>query len=214
MATPWQAPPAWWYEDGAPVVTVEMHRHLPEAKTINYIPGITAQLEGKRRNPKAIDALYVADGMVGEGARSNTFIYSDGCWITPANGVLLGVTRAEVIKLLQADGGLEIRDITLDEYYAADEIILTSSTKEVVPVVQVDEATIGDGAPGEMTKRLMRQWRTMTDAYAGRRRRIVDILATVPAPAQNTLQPAASVRASRWFALRRRGNPVHRGEVA
>ena len=166
MVTPWEAPPTWWYEPGAPVVTVELQRHLPEAKTTNYIPGISAQLKASKRIPNAIDAIYVTDGLVSEGTRSNTFIFKDGRWITPADGLLLGVTRAEVIKLLEADGGLELRDVTLDEYYAADEVILTSSTKEVVPVVQVNDVAIGGGAPGEMTKRLMRQWRRMTEAYA------------------------------------------------
>lgn len=166
MVMPWEAPPAWWYEDGAHVVTTELPRHLPEAKTINYIHGINAQLHASKRDPRAIEAIYVADGFVSEGTRSNTFIFKENRWITPAEGLLLGVTRAEVIKLLQADGLLEMRDITLEEYCAADEIILTSSTKEVVPVVKVDDAVIGDGAPGDMTRRLMRQWRAMTDAYA------------------------------------------------
>ncbi len=166
MATPWEAPPAWWRQDGVHVVTTELQRHLPEAKTINYIPGITAQLVANKRDPSAIEAIYIADGLVSEGTRSNTFIYQDDRWITPAAGLLLGITRAEVIKLLGAQGLLEMRDITLDEFRAADEIILTSSTKEVVPVVKVDDVAIGDGAPGEMTKRLMRQWREMTEAYA------------------------------------------------
>lgn len=166
MATPWEAPPAWWYAAGAHVVTSELHRHQPEAKTINYIAGVTAQLEANRRNPRAIEVIYLADGLVSEGTRSNTFIFKDGAWITPADGLLLGVTRAEVIQLLVAENLLELRDISLEEYYSADEVILTSTTKEVVPVVQVDDVTIGSGAPGEMTKRLMRQWRMMTDAYA------------------------------------------------
>jgi branched-chain amino acid aminotransferase len=166
MVTPWEAPPAWWYKEGAHLVTTELHRHLPEAKTIHYIPAIMAQSNANKRDPKAIEAVYVTNGMVSEGARSNTFIFKEDRWITPADGLLLGITRAEVIKLLEADGALELRDITLDEYYAADEIILTSTTKEIVPVAQVDNVTIGDGAPGEMTKQLMRQWREMTDAYA------------------------------------------------
>lgn len=166
MVYPCEAPPANWYTEGVHVVTVEQRRVQPEAKTINYIPGITAQLEANRRNPQAIEAIYLADGLVSEGTRSNTFIIKEDRWITPADGMLLGVTRAEVIKLLTADGLLELRDISLEEYYSADEIILTSSTKEVAPVVMVDDVTIGGGAPGAMTKRLMRQWRTMTDAYA------------------------------------------------
>lgn len=166
MAHPCEAPPASWYTEGVQVVTTEQHRAQPEAKTINYIPGITAQLQANKRNPQAIEAIYLADGLVSEGTRSNTFIFAEDRWITPADGMLLGVTRAEVIKLLTADDLLELRDITLDEYYSADEIILTSSTKEVAPVVKVDDVMIGGGKPGAMTKRLMRQWRAMTDAYA------------------------------------------------
>ncbi len=166
MATALPASPAWWYDAGAHVATAELHRHLPEAKTINYIPGVMAQMEANRRYPQAIEVLYVADGMVSEGTRSNVFIFKGDRWITPATGLLLGVTRAEVIKLLEADGALEIRDVSLDEFLAADEAILTSSTKEIVPVVRVDDAAIGAGEPGQMTKRLTRQWREMTDAYA------------------------------------------------
>ena len=166
MVMPWEAPPAWWYEAGVHVVTSELQRHLPEAKTIHYIPAIMAQRKASRRDPKAIDVIYSADSLVSEGTRSNIFIFKEGRWITPKDGVLLGITRAEVIKLLQADGILELRDLTLADFRAADEAILTSTTKEVTPIVKVDGVTIGDGAPGEMTRRLMRQWAAMTDAYA------------------------------------------------
>ncbi len=165
-ALPWAAPPGWWYEEGVHAVTTELHRHMPQAKTINYAPAISAQIRAGARNPKAVEAIYVADGLVSEGSRSNIFIFKDGRWVTPADGLLLGITRAEVIKLLQADGQLDLRDITLDEVYAADEAILTSTTKEVLPLVRMDDVTIGAGEPGEMTKKLMRQWREMTNTYA------------------------------------------------
>ena len=159
MVTPLQPPPAETYERGAAVVTVDMARRLPEAKTINYIPGITAQLKARRINPDAIEAIYTDSGKVYEGARTNTFICNGGRWATPADGVLLGITRAEVIKLLGDD--LELRDITLDEYRSADEVIIASTTKEIVPITQVDGCVIGDGAPGEHTRRLMKMWRDM-----------------------------------------------------
>ncbi|MCY3780413.1 MAG: aminotransferase class IV [Chloroflexi bacterium] len=164
MATPLLHPPLAAYEQGAAVATVEQSRDLPEAKTINYIPGITAQIKAQKRAPNAIEAIYIVDGKVVEGTRSNIFIYKDGRWITPADGLLLGVTRAEVIKLLAEE--VELRDITLAEFYAADEVVLTSSTKEVLPIVTVDDVSIGAGVPGEHSKRLMRRWREMTDMYA------------------------------------------------
>ena len=166
MATALHSLPAAVYQRGAAVATVEQHRHLPEAKTINYIPGIMAQRRAQSRVPDAIDAIYCVDGLVVEGTRSNIFIFKEGRWITPDEGLLPGITRAEVIKLLGRDGHLELRAITLEEFYNADEIVLTSTTKEIVPIVLVDDVTIGVGAPGEYSRRLMRQWRDMTDAYA------------------------------------------------
>ncbi len=164
MVTPLHTLPASAHERGAAVATVEQGRTLPEAKTINYIPGIIAQRKAERRLPDAIDAIYTVDGKIIEGTRSNTFIYKDGRWITPDRGLLLGITRAEVIKLLADE--VELRDITLEEFYEADEVILTSSIKEVLPIVRVDDATIGAGLPGENSRRLMQRWREMTDAYA------------------------------------------------
>ena len=166
MVTALQNLPAAVYQQGAAVATVEQQRHLPEAKTINYIPGITAQRKAQRRVPEAIEAIYCVDGQVVEGTRSNIFIHKDGRWITPAEGLLPGITRAEVIKLLGHDGPLELRALTLDEFYAADEIILTSSTKEIVPIVQVNDVRIGAGVPGENSRLLMRRWREMTEGYA------------------------------------------------
>lgn len=164
MVTPLHRLPAELHERGAAVGTVEQVRDLPEAKTINYIPGIIAQRKAQRRVPGAIDAIYRVDGHVIEGTRSNAFIYRDGRWITPDRGLLLGVTRAEVIKLLGDE--VELRDVTLAELYSADEVILTSSIKEILPIVTVDDVTIGAGVVGEKSRRLMQGWRELTDAYA------------------------------------------------
>ncbi len=166
MAAALQNLPAVAYQQGAAVATVEQQRLMPEAKTINYIPGITAQRKAQKRVPDAIDAIYCVDGFVVEGTRSNIFIFKDGRWISPDRGLLPGITRAEVIKLLEGDGQLELREITRDEFCAADEIVMTSSTKEIVPIVQVDDVQIGAGIPGAASRALMRQWREMIDAYA------------------------------------------------
>ena len=96
--------------------------------------------------PTSIEAIYRVNGKIVEGTRSNTFIFNDGAWITPADDLLLGITRAEVIKLIEADGPLDMRDISLAEYLAADEVIITSSTKEIIPVVKVDDVMIGAGS--------------------------------------------------------------------
>jgi branched-subunit amino acid aminotransferase/4-amino-4-deoxychorismate lyase len=166
MVTPVQPLAAKYYQRGAAVVTVEVARYLPEVKSINYLPGIRAQQQALKINPESIEAIYRVNGRVVEGTRSNTFIFKSGRWITPADELLLGITRAQVIKLIEAEGELEYRNISLDEYYGADEIVITSSTKEVIPVVRVDAVTIGSGEPGENSRRLMRQWRELTESYA------------------------------------------------
>lgn len=166
MVKPLQTLPAETYTHGASAATIEQARDLPEAKTINYIPGITAQIKARQSVPDAIEAIYIVDGKVIEGTRSNIFMRAGDRWATPGRGLLPGITRAEVIKLLEAADMLEIRDVTLEEFYAADEIFLTSSTKEIVPIARLDKQTIGSGMPGEHSKRLMRRWREMTDAYA------------------------------------------------
>ena len=157
LVTPLQTLPAEVYESGASAVTIPMTRHLPEAKTINYIPGITAQIQARRIDTQAIEAIYCEAGLITEGTRSNIFICQDGRWSTPGAGALLGVTRAEVIKLLGEN--LRLRDITLDEFRAADEIVITSSTKEIVPITRVDGCKVGDGAPGKHTLELLQMWR-------------------------------------------------------
>ena len=166
MITPHLPMPLSLYRDGAEAATVEMTRYLPEAKSINYIPGIMAQKHASKLNPKAIDAIYRLEGKVLEGTRSNIFIFKAGKWITPGADVLLGITRAEVMKLIEARGTLEMRDVTLAECLAADEIIITSSTKEIMPLVKLDDRRIGAGSPGPATRQLMRAWREMTDRFA------------------------------------------------
>lgn len=154
------------YTDGAEVVTMEIERYIPGAKSLNYIPGIIARRKALRINPKSVETIYRVDGNVIEGTTTNTFIVKDGIWVTPGDKLLPGITRAETIKLLENYTTLEIRDITLDDYKSADEVIITSSTKDIMPVVKVDETTIGDGKVGQHTKILMQAWDEMTEEYA------------------------------------------------
>lgn len=155
-----------YYTNGAEVVTMNIARYIPGAKSLNYIPGIIARRKALKVNPKSLESIYRVDGYVIEGTTTNTFIVKDGQWITPGDRLLPGITRAEVIKLIESYTTLETRDITLEEYQTADEVIITASNKEIMPVVKVDESVIGDGKPGEHTRRLMQVWREMTEAYA------------------------------------------------
>jgi len=166
MVTPVQNIAPHYYTEGGEVVTMNIARYIPGAKSLNYIPAIIARRKALKLNPKSIETIYRVDGQVIEGTTTNTFIVKDGTWITPGDRLLPGITRAEVIELIDSYTTLETRDITLEDYYNADEVIITSSNKEVVPIVKVDDHVIADGTVGEHTKRLMEVWREMTVAYA------------------------------------------------
>ena len=101
--------------------------------------------------------------MVTEGTRSNLFIVRDGHLITPKDEILEGITRGVVLQL--SDGLLDVtqQPIPYDTLSQADEAFMTSTTKEILPVVKVDNFTIGDGRPGPITLELMERFRAYVD---------------------------------------------------
>lgn len=153
------------YRQGMAIITASTPRIAaaalsPRIKSLNYLNNILAKWE-------AIDA-GVAEavmlnhlGFVCECTADNIFIVRDGQLITPAeeSGILLGVTRGVVLELAQT-AGIPTRQTNLTRYdlYTADECFLTGTGAEIVPVVSVDNRSIGDGKPGAMTRRL-------TDAF-------------------------------------------------
>jgi branched-subunit amino acid aminotransferase/4-amino-4-deoxychorismate lyase len=97
------------------------------------------------------------DGQILEGASSNIFIVKDGTVRTPEpqTGVLVGITRATVLAAAVAEGiEVEEAEVRPEDLYGADEAFITSSIREVMPVVSADGRTIGSGAPGPVTGRL------------------------------------------------------------
>lgn len=105
----------------------------------------------------ANDAWLIEDGFVTEGSSNNAYIVKDGVLITRqlSNTILHGITRAAVLKLVEAEGiKLEERPFTIDEAYNADEAFVTSATTFVWPVVSIDNNQIGNGKPGDITKKL------------------------------------------------------------
>lgn len=101
--------------------------------------------------------LYNAAGEITEAAACNVFIVKDGVVITPDTDhqILPGITRLLLVEILRADGSIPVEErvVSLDELRHADEVWLTSSTKEVAPVVMVDGAPVGDGQPGAVWER-------------------------------------------------------------
>jgi D-alanine transaminase len=116
----------------------------------------------------AVEAILVRDGQANEGAASNLFIVKDGVVITPPKGpyLLPGITRDLILELAEANG-IPHREgtITAAQLSGADEVWLTSSTREILPVTQLDRRPVGGGRPGPV-------WRRMMDLYQDYKRRV------------------------------------------
>lgn len=129
--------------------------HPPAIKaTANYLNSSLARIEANKHG-YAEAILLNEEGKVCEGTGENLFIVRDGVLATPpiSDGVLEGITRDSIMKIAR-DKGIEVveRSMVRTELYTADEVFMTGSAAEVVPVRSVDGREIGD--PGPMTKEL------------------------------------------------------------
>ncbi len=155
--------PEAFYTKGASMQTHEHQRFLPEYKTTNYITAVL--LQQKRKEAGAVEILYIANDSVLECTGSNVFIVKDGRLITPKDGILHGITRKVALELAQGAYPGEERVIPLDELFDADEVFITSSFKDIVPIITVDGKTIGSGAPGPITLDLMKRFAEYAKTY-------------------------------------------------
>lgn len=142
------------YENGIKLITKEYQRFLPEAKSTNYLPLVYWQNEISAAN--AVDVLYYSNGSVRETSRGNVFVVKGGQVITPNEKILKGISRSVVIDILKEKRIPFIEQtISIKDLYSADEVFLSSTTKKILPVVQLEEKKIGDGTVGLLSKRLM-----------------------------------------------------------
>lgn len=150
---PMSFPPAGFPTEGIKIITHEYLRDKPHVKTINYVVGIWIQ--NKVLEKKAADVLYHYKGEVSEFPRCNFFIVrKDNTVVTPGENILEGVTRKHVLRLAAKKYKVEIGRVTLDDARAAKEAFLTSTSKRIVPITQIDESIIGEGKPGRVTNDL------------------------------------------------------------
>ena len=164
------------YEEGMEVITVATRRSRPDVlnpaiKSLNYLNNILAKIECIRAGvPECI--MLNAQGLVSECSGDNIFIYikdfnGRGELRTPpvSAGILEGITRDAVMQLAEKMGIRVVeKDMTLFDIYAAEEAFLTGTAAEVVPVTTLDMRGIGEGRPGEITKRLMSAYKDLTNS--------------------------------------------------
>jgi branched-chain amino acid aminotransferase len=166
IVKPFPAPPAATFTDGIRVSLVSVRRNHPDAlnpaiKSNNLLNNALAMQEALRAG--ADEALMQnQSGELVECSQSNFFLVRDGRAMTPplSAGLLPGITREYVLEVA-ADLGVPAGDATLtpDDLTTADEAFITGTTREVTPVVSVDDRPIGTGRPGPITLRLLEAFR-------------------------------------------------------
>jgi len=128
-----------------------------DLKTLNLLPNVLASQAAKERG--AFEAMLIRDGVVTEGAKTNFFGVVNGSLRThPCDThILPGITRS-VLRDLASDVGIELDEtpIKADEIPRLSELFLTGTTTDVMPVVKLDDRPVGDGKPGQLTRRLQR----------------------------------------------------------
>lgn len=147
-------------ETGISAITVDDFRwRACDIKSISLIANV--MMRHQATDAGAVDAIMVRDGKVTEGTASNLFIVKQGVIVTPPKSrfLLPGITRDLVIDIARDDAlPYEERDIAAAELNTADEIWLTSSTREIAPVVELDGKQVADGKAGPV-------WRKVIDRY-------------------------------------------------
>lgn len=160
-----------WQNEGIAVITLDAsfaRGNFPAVKSLNSLATLRALRQAAAAGcPEAI--LTDAAEHLLEGAISNLFLVSGDHLLTPSfgGGFLAGRTRERILALAERER-IEFRESTLKlrQLHDADEVFMASSVREVLPVIRVDGRTVGDGAPGAMTRRLQNRYRR--DILAGR----------------------------------------------
>lgn len=161
--------PEKFYREGLEIVTASIRRNLvqalnPQIKSLNYLNNILAKIDAI--NAGTEEAIMLThDDYVAECTGDNIFIVKDGELITPPVdiGALEGITRDAVIQIADRTGVRFCEKLLkMDDLYASDEVFLTGTAAEIIPVVKIDKRTIGNGKPGDVTLRLLEEFRELT----------------------------------------------------
>lgn len=160
--------PKEFYEKGIALVTASVRRIPndsidPRIKSLNYLNNILGKLDAKRSG--ALEAIMLNhQGYVAECTADNLFFVSDGWVKTPdtMQGALSGITRGAVLELAREAGFQTAETVVgLHDLYNADEVFMTGTGAEIVPVIAVDGRRVGEGVPGPVTNRLLDDFRRL-----------------------------------------------------
>jgi len=174
IANPFKEYPLEFYRKGVKIVIVNVRRNFKDAlnpmiKSLNFLNNILATIEGQKKGAhEAIMLNY--KGYIAEGTTSNIFFVKDNSLYTPAVdvGILDGITRQVVLNIAEE---LRIRfregRFTPKDIYNADEVFISSTTREIMPVNRVDDVKIGSKR-GKITEKLLMAYRKKVVGYIQR----------------------------------------------
>jgi len=155
MSNPLVNPPKEVVDKGAAAVSAPDNRWLRcDIKSISLIGNVL--LRQLSADAGAVETILFRDGILTEASASNVFVAKNGLLLSPpkSNLILPGITYDVVVEIAQQLGmPLEFRDVREAEVRAADEVWVTSSSKEILAVVELDGKPVGDGKPGPLYRR-------------------------------------------------------------
>jgi len=172
---PYSSPPNEWYQNGVSISLIpnsaaKLGGLQEQIKSANYLSQILARKQAEDQN--SVDGIMINEqGEICDGTISNIFVVKEGKLYIPAvnSYVLAGVTRQVVIKLATEIGiPFEEKTITADDVLKGDELFLTNTGWEILPVTNVDAKTIGSDQPGPITQTLRQEFRKSVDAEIGK----------------------------------------------
>jgi branched-chain amino acid aminotransferase len=156
------APPSEFYEKGVALATCPYMRMYPDVKLLNYMGAIMAhQTVVPRNNAYDVIFIYPPDGItILEGSTFTVFfVNAEGTVVTPPldGKILDSVTRRVVLQVLQQSGKIRLKEdrVHLNELDSYPEAFMASTTRNVLPVVRIDDRIIGSGQPGPVTREIM-----------------------------------------------------------
>ena len=159
LSNPLTTPAAEQLQNGIACITVADNRWLRcDVKAISLLPNVLLRQTAVAAG--CAEAVLIRDdAFLTEGAASNIFVVKDGKLLAPPkdNLMLPGITYDVILELAAANGiQYDVRKVMKSELFGADELLLTSSTKEVLAITTLDEKPVGDGKPGAMFEKLRR----------------------------------------------------------
>jgi branched-chain amino acid aminotransferase len=159
-ATPFEPYPAEYYEKGALAVLCQFKQNTADPicghKTCNYLSRLLA-LDGARQRGAVESLWFTTENQLAEGCISNVFIVKDSNVFTPplSTPVLPGIARKYVLQVA-AENAIEVteKDLIINDLLAADEVFITNTLMQILPIAAVEAHVVGDGKVGAVTKKL------------------------------------------------------------